>query len=104
MNEVIAKATSPALASPRAHNRINRPVSPACSTVRMMLCSSQMLVNRVQVLLAARRHSSVTPPMRASSRASAPKLFTVGFEAIESDRAPPMRLSSATDRRLAGRA
>ena len=37
----------------------------------------------------------------ASSRASAPKLFTVGLDEIESARAPPMRESMATDRRCA---
>ena len=46
---------------------------------------------------------AVTPAIRASSRASAPKPFTVGLDEIESASAPPIRESSATERRLACR-
>ena len=45
--------------------------------------------------------SLVTTAIRASSRASAPKPFTVGLEEMASASAPPMRESSATERRLA---
>ena len=48
--------------------------------------------------MVARRQSVVTTSIRASSRVSAPKLFTVGFDEIESARAPPIRESIATER------
>ena len=68
------------------------------------LCHSQRSVNRLQVRMVALRHSSVTPAMRASSRASAPKAFTEAFDEMESASAPPIRESSATDFRFSGRA
>jgi hypothetical protein len=60
-------------------------------------------MNRVQVVSVSRRQSAVTPLIRSSSRCSAPNAFTVGLEDSESDSAPPIRLSRATDFRFAGR-
>ncbi len=54
-------------------------------------------------MIVATRQSRVTVAMRASSRASAPKPLTVGFDEIASDSAPPMRESRATDFRFAFR-
>ena len=104
MKAVTAKARSPAVARPSDHSRTSRPVSPACSTTSSMLWISHRSVNRFQVRMVATRHSSVTPPMRASSRGSAPKVFTVALDEMESASAPPIRESSATDFRFAGRA
>ena len=104
MNEVIAKAMSPALAWPRDHRRTSRPVIPACNTTSMMLWISQRSVNRFQVFIVACSHISVTPAMRSSSRASAPNALTVALDEMESAMAPPIRESSATDFRFNGRA
>jgi len=53
------------------------------------------------VTATALRQSVVTAATRASSRASAPNALTVGLEAMESARDPPMRESMATERLLA---
>ena len=54
--------------------------------------------------MTAPRHRVVTPAIRASSRASAPKLRTAALPEMESARAPPIRVSRATERWLRGRA
>ena len=104
MKEVMAKAMSPVVASPFCHCISNRPVRPACRPTRIRLWNSHRSVNRFQVLMVIVRHISVTPAIRASSRASAPKDFTVALDEMESAIAPPIRESIATDFRFEGRA
>ena len=60
-------------------------------------------LKRSQVLFTALRQAWTVRSKRASSRASAPKLFTTGLRQMASGSAPPMRESSALDARLAGR-
>ena len=63
-----------------------------------------MSVKLFQVRITASRQSDVTPAILASSRASAPKLRTAALPEIESARAPPIRVSSDTERWFRGRA
>ncbi len=60
-------------------------------------------MKRSQVIRAAVRQAFITPAKRASSRASAPKVFTVGLDEMASARAAPIWESRALERRFAGR-
>ncbi len=99
----MAKATSPASAFPFDHIQTRRPVRPPCSTTKSRFWTTATLMKRVQVITAARRQAFITPAKRASSRASAPKAFTVGLEEMASASAAPIWESRALERRLAGR-
>ena len=99
----MAKAMSPGEAAPCTQRFTSIPVIPAWRMTIRTFCSTQTSMNRPQVILTARLQPPVTWAKRLSSRASAPKLLTVGLEVMASASAPPMRLSRALDFRLAGR-